>query len=475
MSLDVAPAADERPRDVRRGDGWARWAWLLLVALVIIVFARTVSFGLFQDDYVLARPWSWSELFDVFHGPFDPSNYNDAYFRPLSSLSFALEWNLWGTDLWGYHLVNIALHAGAAVCVWALLRRVRVPWWAAIAGAGFFVLVPSNVATVVYIAHRTDAMVAIALCLGMLSLHRFHRSGGARWLVWMNVAYVVALLAKEVATAMVPFAVVFWLYLQLERRPPQDGGSLWGHWVHEAGLLWRAIVDRAGRADWLRIVGPLFAITVLYLAYRSIVMPSDAFADRFGETQNPVSALIGGLNSVIKGVPWEIRALPYLPIIAAFVVGFLVGPRARAWRVVLLGFGFAVGGVLPLAFSGGVEPRLLYVAQIGMATAVAGLAAVYAEAITGARAAGRGAAVAAVVALVSVVAVASVVVAQVEAQNVYRPGEQLSLDKDLLVWKNGEALARVPSENVQRIREHLLEAGLIDEQGRPIEETSPGG
>jgi hypothetical protein len=416
-------------------------------------------------------------VFDALHGPFDPTNYNDAYFRPLSSLSFALEWNLWGTNLWGYHLVNMALHAVAAVCVWALLRRVRVPWWAALSGAAFFVLVPSNVATVVYIAERTDAMVAIALCLGMLSLHRFHRTGGARWLVWMNVAYVVALLAKEVATAMVPFAIVFWWYLQLERTPPADGRtSFWRHWVGEGRLAWRALADRDGWGDWLRIVGPLAAVTIVYLAYRGVVMPSNSFADRFGETQNPVSALVGGLNSVVKGVPWEIRALPYLPIIAAFVVGFALAPRARAWRVVVLGLGFAVGGVLPLSFSGGVEPRLLYVAEIGMATAVAGLIAVYAEAVARVRDAGRHVgAVVALVALVGLGVVGSVAVSQVDAQDVYRPGGRLSLEKDLLIWENDAALARVAPENVDRIRAHLLEAGLIDDQGRPVDEQPDGG
>ena len=35
-----------------------RWGWVPLVALVIVVFARTVGFGFFNDDYFLARPWT---------------------------------------------------------------------------------------------------------------------------------------------------------------------------------------------------------------------------------------------------------------------------------------------------------------------------------------------------------------------------------------------------------------------------------
>jgi hypothetical protein len=477
MALDGQPiASEDRPWDEQGADRWERWAWVLVVALVAVVFARTVRFGLFQDDNVLARPWTGAEVLGAFHGPFDPTNYITAYFRPLSSVSFALDWTLWGTNLWGYHLVNMALHAIASVCVWALLRRVRVPRWAALVGASFFVLVPANVATAVYIAERTDAMVAIAICLGMLSLFRFHRTGRVRWLVWMNLAYVVGLLAKEEATAIVPFAMAFWLYLQLERTPPHDASTgIRDHWMHETRLIGRAITGREGRGAWLRVVGPLAAVTVVYLGYRGIVMPAGSLGNRFGETQNPVRALIGGLDSVVKGVPWEIRALPQLPVIVAFVVGFALRPRARAWRVVLLGFAFALGGVLPLSFSGGVEPRLLYVAEIGLATAIAGLVTVYAEAIARARDSGRNlVAVAALVTLVSLVVVAALGVSQIAAQNVFRPGASLPLAKELVLWQDEPALARVPAENVRRIREHLLEAGLIDDQGRPVGEGPTG-
>ena len=95
---------------------WTRWAWLFLVALVAVLFARTLRFGLFQDDYILARPWTWSEVLGTFHGPFDPTRYAEAYFRPWASVSFALQWSLWGTNLWGYHLLNLVLPRRSRRC-----------------------------------------------------------------------------------------------------------------------------------------------------------------------------------------------------------------------------------------------------------------------------------------------------------------------------------------------------------------------
>src|SRR4051812_2364598 len=111
---------DDAPSESERAVRWERWAWVIVVVLAVVLFARTLRFGLIQDDYVFARHWSWSEVFGTFHGPFEPTGFVEKYFRPLAGVSFALEWNLWGATLWGYHITNVALHAIAAVCVWAL-------------------------------------------------------------------------------------------------------------------------------------------------------------------------------------------------------------------------------------------------------------------------------------------------------------------------------------------------------------------
>jgi hypothetical protein len=47
--------------------------------------------------------------------------------RPLSVL---LQFHAWAWTRWGYHLVNIVLHAVSACLAAAILRRLAVPgWW----------------------------------------------------------------------------------------------------------------------------------------------------------------------------------------------------------------------------------------------------------------------------------------------------------------------------------------------------------
>ncbi|MEO6494894.1 MAG: glycosyltransferase family 39 protein, partial [Ilumatobacteraceae bacterium] len=242
-----------------------RFGWVLLLVLVVAAFSRTIPFGLSNDDYFLVRPWSTRAVLNTFHGQFDQLDYDQKYFRPLSSLSFATEWHVWGTNRWGYHLTNIAIHSGVVVALWSVLRRLRVAWWAALTGAAYFAVVPSNVAAVVYIAERTDAIVGLCICCILWCVVRFSDSKAIKWLAVASALYVVALLSKEVATATVPFVGVFWLYLGIERhepRPPTESGfdGVLAHWSKEAQIIGRSVVDRSAR--WLTVLAPFVVITV---------------------------------------------------------------------------------------------------------------------------------------------------------------------------------------------------------------------
>src|SRR6476620_1900799 len=117
-----------------------------------------------------------------------------------------------------YHLTNLALHAAAGIGVLAFLRRVRVPAWAPLVGALVFVAVPLNATTLLYIAERTDAMVAICALGALLFVHRYDRTRRASCLIGINVLLVIGLLSKEQATAIPPMVIAYWWYLQVERH-----------------------------------------------------------------------------------------------------------------------------------------------------------------------------------------------------------------------------------------------------------------
>jgi hypothetical protein len=116
-----------------------------------------------------------------------------------------------------------------------------------------------------------------------------------------------------------------------------------------------------------------------------------------------------------------------------------------------------VAGVLPLTFSGAVEPRLLYVPEIGMATVVAGVAAVYVEAVAAAR--HRRVLIACAAGALAAVLIGTTLVSTVRAQRLFREGTQKKLDGEQIIYEQEATYRVIPPEHRREIEAHLTAAG----------------
>ena len=156
-----------------------------IVGTVALLHLPTVRYGFYQDDFALARGWSWSELARTLHGEFDPSGMIPAYYRPLVRLSWAVDHALWGAQTAGYHVTNLCLHTAAGLLVWTLLRRAALGAAAALLGALAWVAHPLSASTATWVSARGDSLMAvfylsalIALCAPRSGLRASLAAGG---------------------------------------------------------------------------------------------------------------------------------------------------------------------------------------------------------------------------------------------------------------------------------------------------------
>ncbi|MDZ4719939.1 MAG: phospholipid carrier-dependent glycosyltransferase [Roseiflexaceae bacterium] len=452
---------------------FVQWAPVLLSLFVFALFARTLSYGLYLDDNHFVRPWTLGEVLGAFAGPFDPLGIEPAYFRPLVGVTFSIEWHLWGYAPWGYHLVNILLHTLVAVLLYFLLRRMRISWWAAWFGAAFFTVIPANAATAVYIAELSDALVAIFVLCGLLSLDTYHRTGRVRWLVLLNVMFVGAVCSKEIGAAMPMLVALYWLHLCSTDQASTKGNeptmatglsAIFKHWSSEVQFVWQALVSRANRRNWLLVVVPLFLLAIAYVAYRGMVLPTGMLGARYNQNINPLHALLSAVLWTFKGVPYEVSDWALPTLIGVVGLALILRPLSSAWRVVRTGFLWVVAGCLPLSYLGQVEPRLLYVVQIGVGIVIAGLVTILAEAIVLARQPKpiwwRGAVGLALLSMVALLG--TTFVSTIKAQNEFQPGSPKVLQADLGIWKNLKTRSRYPEHNLKIVEQHLRDANMID-------------
>ncbi|MCX7015539.1 MAG: glycosyltransferase family 39 protein [Candidatus Sumerlaeota bacterium] len=111
-----------------------------------------------------------------------------------------LENALWGLRPFGYHLVNILLHAANTVLLWLLLRRLQAPGaWLA---AAIFGLHPVHVQSVAWIIEIKDVLSALFYLLAFHAFLRFQARPRLLTCAALAAVFGCAMLSKSVAVSL---------------------------------------------------------------------------------------------------------------------------------------------------------------------------------------------------------------------------------------------------------------------------------
>jgi len=181
--------------------------WALLFCATLAAYGPALAGGvLWDDDAHITKP-ALQSLQGLWRIWFDLGATQQYY--PLLHTAFWMEHQMWGDSVLGYHLVNVALHAGSACLVVLIMRRlaVRGAWL----GGFLFALHPVCVEAVAWISEQKSTLSAIFYLGAAFAYLHFDRSR-RRSLYGIALAlFVMALLSKTVtATLPAVLLVVFW-------------------------------------------------------------------------------------------------------------------------------------------------------------------------------------------------------------------------------------------------------------------------
>jgi protein O-mannosyl-transferase len=306
-------------------------AGLALAALTLIAFAPALHGGFIwdDDDYVTANAnlRSASGLWNIWFVPRATPQY-----YPLIHTSFWIEYQLWGLRAGGYHFINIALHATAAVLLWRLLVKLEVP--AAWLAAALWAMHPVQAESVAWITERKNVLSALFYFAAALAYITWAEQPWRKYAVVL-VLFMAALLSKTV-TCSLPAALGLILWWKCGRLTRDQWQTLAGLFV--LGLFFGLMTMMLEREHVLA-KGPEWAFTpadrvliagrAVWFYATKLVLPINL---SFIYPRSPIDAMLWWQWAFPLGVVVALLTLFFMrktwgrgPIIAALIfVGTLV-------------------------------------------------------------------------------------------------------------------------------------------------------
>jgi len=196
----------------------ALWPRLLaaaaIVAACIAVYSNSFGGAFHFDDLgAIGKNPTIRNVWDLGAVLSPPSGGETVTGRPLLNLSLAVNYAIGGTQVWGYHAVNLAIHIVASLLVFGVVRRtlilplLRDRWgWSATGFAAAVAMLwavhPLQTEAVTYIVQRAESLVATLYLLVLYCTIRGAQSSTREsriaWYVAAAMACLFGMAAKEV-------------------------------------------------------------------------------------------------------------------------------------------------------------------------------------------------------------------------------------------------------------------------------------
>lgn len=196
---------------------------IFLGSLSLLIYSNTFHASFHMDDWlnIQENPYCHIETISA-RTLFSAAFKGHSFSRPVSNLTFALNYYFGGLDVFGYHLVNLVIHILAGVVVYFLVYVLlglpslkdeygRYRFYAASLTAIFFVCHPVQTQAVTYIVQRMTSLAALfyLLCILFYILGRT-QSGKMRGLsyIFSVLSGLLAIGSKETSITLPLFILL---------------------------------------------------------------------------------------------------------------------------------------------------------------------------------------------------------------------------------------------------------------------------
>ena len=350
------------------------WHLLALSLLVLAVWSSAIPNGFVWDDthvilknHFIRDPVNLRHLVTPVY--FDRSaaghytRSGELSYRPFTTLTHFLDFQIFGLRPWGYHLFNVILHLLNTLLVLALFNALTGAWAASLLGAALFGLHTVHTEAVNMVSYRDDLLVCTFFCAALLAHRRAVQAAcglNVRWLAVSSALLVLALLSKEMAVTFTGVAILHDLLFAEGKRGLRRGLPAYLTYIAIISLFlivsfWgfpnrpHQVVDYPGGTWW---AGLATSARVLVHYLRLWILPLGLKVDyHFRVSQGPLE--------------WEVLASLGALASAAILIARSRSPEVRffsLWFIIAL---VPILGIIPIANF--IAERYLYLPSVGLA------------------------------------------------------------------------------------------------------------
>jgi hypothetical protein len=191
---------------------------LALILIILAVFYRVYSFEFvnFDDPEYVYKNQNIQTGITLKAVEWALTAAHVENWHPLTWLSYMLDWQFFGLNPAGYHLVNLIFHIANTLLLFLVLNRMTSELMPSAFVAALFAIHPLHVESVAWVSERKDVLSTFFWLLTMAAYLRYvKRPSVARYLLAL-LAFALGLMAKPMLVTL-PFVLLLLDYWPLVR------------------------------------------------------------------------------------------------------------------------------------------------------------------------------------------------------------------------------------------------------------------
>lgn len=304
---------------------------LVLTAIISVVYFSALQLSFVGDDWIFLDTVGRLNVHDYLIKYFDP-RVQTAWYRPVQGIQYLIEYHFFGSDPFGYHLVNVLIHLVNCWLLFGLVHHVtkqrRIAFVAALLYATFPIAVES-----IFKAGVIDPLLTIFSLLSIWFWLRYLERGRSRDYGLAFVNFILALYCKEISI-MLP--IILFLIDRLFIAKPASWGEL------------------ARRYLWFAMAFVPYVPIEYIVTRRSVFVAAEGYS--------PSAHIVSNLGDYFSGLafPWVlVPPLSYVCLVVALaLLAYFIFWKKQFALTCLVAL--AILPVLPIAPFPQVSPRFLY-------------------------------------------------------------------------------------------------------------------